>query len=145
MLDRSLNVPYCVKSAQIRSFIWFIFSRIRTECVKIRTRKNSVFRLFSCNASDLFRLHYGNKLAANNYDLMLMFFPSFDIRKGKYCAFGVGCFSVVVFLNFFYVWIFGHRFYTFWCVWPWFLSRGAILISKEYVCTTKMCFLMCRF
>ena len=34
---------HCVKSAQIRSFFWSVFSRIRTEYGKLRTRKNSVF------------------------------------------------------------------------------------------------------
>ena len=34
---------HCVKSVQIRSFFWSVFSRIRTEYEKIRTRKNSVF------------------------------------------------------------------------------------------------------
>ena len=48
---------HCVISVQIRSFFWSVFSRIRSEygvslrthseCAKIRTRKNSVFRHFS--------------------------------------------------------------------------------------------------
>ena len=49
---------HCVKSVQMRSFFWSVFSRIRTEygyavflrtqseCGKIRIRKNSVFRHF---------------------------------------------------------------------------------------------------
>ena len=37
----------CVKSVQIRSFFWFVFSCIWTEYRKIRTRKNSVFGHFS--------------------------------------------------------------------------------------------------
>ena len=36
----------CVKSVQIRSFFWFVFSCIRTEYRKIQTRKNSVFGHF---------------------------------------------------------------------------------------------------
>ena len=36
-----------MKSVQIRSFFWSVFSRIRTECGKIRIRKNSVFGYFS--------------------------------------------------------------------------------------------------
>ena len=51
---------HCIKSVQIRSFFWTVFSRIRTEYGeillhiqseygKIRTRKNSVFRHFSCS------------------------------------------------------------------------------------------------
>ena len=52
--------PHCVKSVQILSFFWSVFSRfelnmgrypvslcIQSECGKIRTRKNSVFRHFS--------------------------------------------------------------------------------------------------
>ena len=44
---------HCVKSVQIRIFFWSAFSHLRTEygeiseCGKIRTRKNSVFRHFS--------------------------------------------------------------------------------------------------
>ena len=36
-----------MKSVQIRSFFWSVFSRIQSECSKIRTRKNSVFGHFS--------------------------------------------------------------------------------------------------
>ena len=46
-------IPYylhCVKSVQIRSFFWSVFSYIRTEGRKIRTRKNSVFGHFSHSA-----------------------------------------------------------------------------------------------
>ena len=45
----STQVRHCVrtihsmKSVQIRHFFWSVFSRIRTEYVKIRIRKNSVF------------------------------------------------------------------------------------------------------
>ena len=39
----SLAVQHCVKSAQIRSFFWSVFSCILTEYRKIRARKNSVF------------------------------------------------------------------------------------------------------
>ena len=51
-LIKPLTVSYsdgnkqCVKSVQIRSFFWSVFSRIRTEHGKIRTRKNSVFGHF---------------------------------------------------------------------------------------------------
>ena len=38
---------HCVKSVQIRSFFWSVFSRIRTDYGEIRTRKNSVFGHFS--------------------------------------------------------------------------------------------------
>ena len=36
-----------VRSVQIRSFVWPIFSCIQSKCRKIRTRKNSVFGHFS--------------------------------------------------------------------------------------------------
>ena len=38
---------HCLKSIQIRSFFWSLFSRIQTEYEKIRTRKNFVFGHFS--------------------------------------------------------------------------------------------------
>ena len=53
------ELNHCVKSGQIRSFFWSVFSRIRTEygetvslrihseCGKTRTRKNAVFGHFS--------------------------------------------------------------------------------------------------
>ena len=37
---------HCVKSVQILSFFWSLFSCIRTEYRKIRTRKNTVFGHF---------------------------------------------------------------------------------------------------
>ena len=37
---------HCVKSVQIRSYFWSVFSFIRTEYRKIWTRKNSVFGHF---------------------------------------------------------------------------------------------------
>ena len=59
--NNNLFVQHCVKSVQIRSFFWSVFSRIRTEygeihevslriqseCGKIRTSKNSIFGHFS--------------------------------------------------------------------------------------------------
>ena len=39
----------CVKSVQIWSYFWSVFSCIRSEYRKIRTRKNSVFGHFSCS------------------------------------------------------------------------------------------------
>ena len=63
---------HCVKSIQIRSFFWSVFSRIRTEygeilrtlrsqseCGKIRTRKNLIFWHFS--SSDYVRLIESNE------------------------------------------------------------------------------------
>ena len=47
-LDMSkFHLSHCVKSAQIRSFFWSVFSRIQSKYRKIRTRKNSVFGHFS--------------------------------------------------------------------------------------------------
>ena len=43
----NLTLWHCVKSVQIWSFFWFVFSCIRIEYRKIRTRKNSVFGHFS--------------------------------------------------------------------------------------------------
>ena len=43
----NMGTFHCVKSVQIRSFFWSVFSCIRTEYRKIRTRNNSVFRHFS--------------------------------------------------------------------------------------------------
>ena len=40
------NMRHCVKSVQIRSFFWSVFSCIRTEYRKIQTRKNPVFAHF---------------------------------------------------------------------------------------------------
>ena len=43
---------HCVKSVQIRSYFWSVFSCIRIEYRKVRTRNNSVFGQFSrsdCN------------------------------------------------------------------------------------------------
>ena len=55
-MTKSNRNNYCVKSVQIRSYFWSVFSRIRTEyevslriqseCGKIRTRNNSVFGHF---------------------------------------------------------------------------------------------------
>ena len=42
---------HCVKSFQIRSYFWSVFSYIRTEYRKIRTRNNSVFGHFSRSGS----------------------------------------------------------------------------------------------
>ena len=44
--DLLLQNKYCVKSIQIRSYFWSLFSHIRTEYRKIRTRNNSIFENF---------------------------------------------------------------------------------------------------
>ena len=46
------ELKHCVKSSQIRSFFRSVFSRIRTEYRKIRTRKNSVFGHFLYSEAD---------------------------------------------------------------------------------------------
>ena len=38
-----------MKSVQIRSCFWSVFTCIRTEYRKMRTRNNSLFGHFSCN------------------------------------------------------------------------------------------------
>ena len=40
-------LTYCVKSDQIRSFLWSVFPRIQSEYEKIRSTKNFVFAHFS--------------------------------------------------------------------------------------------------
>ena len=45
--QNTVRKGHCVKSVQIRSLFWSVFSCIRTEHRKIRTRKNSVFGYFS--------------------------------------------------------------------------------------------------
>ena len=46
-INFSFDGNHCVKSVQLRSFFWSVFSRIWTECGKIRTRKNYIFGGFS--------------------------------------------------------------------------------------------------
>ena len=41
----------CVKSVQMRSYFWSVFSCIRTEYRKMQTRNNSVFELFSSSVN----------------------------------------------------------------------------------------------
>ena len=43
---------HCVKSVQMQRFFWSVFSCIRTEYRKIRTRKTSVFQHFSRSISN---------------------------------------------------------------------------------------------
>ena len=45
----SIIFKHCVKSVQIRSYFWSVFSCFRIEYRKIQTRNNSVFRHFSCS------------------------------------------------------------------------------------------------
>ena len=44
---------HCVKSVQIRNYFWSVFSYIRTEYRKIRTRNNSVFGHFSSSDNNV--------------------------------------------------------------------------------------------
>ena len=55
-------ILHCVKSVQVRSYCWFVFSCIRTEPLriqseyrKIRTRNNSLFGHFSCSVSFFYK------------------------------------------------------------------------------------------
>ena len=47
--EASVNT-HCVKSVQMQSYFWFLFSCIPTEYRKIRTRNNSIFGHFPCSA-----------------------------------------------------------------------------------------------
>ena len=49
-------IEHCMKSVQIRSFSWSVFSRFRTEYGKIKTRKNSVFGHFSHSVKEFHSL-----------------------------------------------------------------------------------------
>ena len=52
-LCHSSHIYHCIKSVQIRSYFWSVFSCIRTEYRKTRTRNNFVFRHFLCSVCDL--------------------------------------------------------------------------------------------
>ena len=56
---------HCVKSVQIWSFFWAIFSCMRTEYRKIRTTKNSIFGHFSrsVRSNPAFHFWYSAKLS----------------------------------------------------------------------------------
>ena len=69
-IDNCINVNHCVKSVQIRSYFWSLFSCIRTECRKIRTRNNSVFGQFS-------RSEYFVEETANSLSLYFLFIAVF--------------------------------------------------------------------
>ena len=51
-----LGFRHCVKSVQIRSFFWSVFSCIQNKYRKIQTRKNSVFGHLSRSAF-VFKIH----------------------------------------------------------------------------------------
>ena len=84
-IDNCINVNHCVKSVQIRSYFWSLFSCIRTEYSvirysvslriqseyrKIRTRNNSVFGQFS-------RSEYFVEETANSLSLYFLFIAVF--------------------------------------------------------------------
>ena len=50
-LTTKVWTEHCVKSVQIRSYFWSVFSCIQSEYRKIWTRNNSVFRHFSCSGT----------------------------------------------------------------------------------------------
>ena len=49
-LPRKRQIIHCVKSVQIQSYFWSVFSCIQSEYRKTRTRNNSVFGHFSRSA-----------------------------------------------------------------------------------------------
>ena len=73
---------HCVKSIQIRSFFWSVFSRIRTEyweilririqskCGKIRIKKNSVFEHFRASNT---RCNFEYPLSNHHHPLITAF------------------------------------------------------------------------
>ena len=67
------QTSYCVKSVQIRSFFWSVFSRIQSEYGKIRTGKNSVFGHFSRSVK-LSSLYCGYVLERNKQKKKEYFF-----------------------------------------------------------------------
>ena len=66
------KTAHCVKRIQLRSFFWSVFSRIRTEYGKIRTRKNSVFEHV---------LHSASKFSVEGVKYPLRLFTIGFIRK----------------------------------------------------------------
>ena len=73
-----------LKSFQIRSFFWSVFSRIRTEYGKIWTRKNSVFGHFLCSLINLklCKDQYAGFAYKNNFKSRFRVHKS-DINTGK--------------------------------------------------------------
>ena len=54
VLTRFQLADHCMKSVRIRSCFWSVFSYIRTEYRKIRTKNNSVFGHFSCSVLETY-------------------------------------------------------------------------------------------
>ena len=63
--ETNFRYEHCVKSVQIRRYFWFMFSYIRTEYRKIRTRNNVVFGHFSRSGGIQFRLANDSKWLKN--------------------------------------------------------------------------------
>ena len=100
----------CLKSVQIRSYFWFVFSWIRTEYRKIQTINNSVFEHFSRSEwlkrcwNSKYRSRGGSRAAATSkmerfliivngfitkrsiLDVAAALDPS--LRRGRLCLFG---------------------------------------------------------
>ena len=57
---------HCVKSVQIRGFLWSLFSFVRTESRKIRTRKNFVFEHFSRSVLSVLIYHLSRETTPKN-------------------------------------------------------------------------------
>ena len=58
---------HCVKSVQIRGFLWSLFSFVRTESRKIRTRKNFVFEHFSRSVLSVLIYHLSRETTPKNH------------------------------------------------------------------------------
>ena len=72
-----------VKSIQIQSYFWSVFSCIRTKYRKIRTRNNSVFGHFSCSELDQDEVFP----CLHNQRNQIVFFPCLK-KKGRQNSYG---------------------------------------------------------
>ena len=71
---------HCVKSVQIRSLFWFVFSCIQSRYRKIWTRKNSALGHFSCSACE-------SKKSCNITWSVWVFFTFLEKRRpNEYCS-----------------------------------------------------------
>ena len=61
------SMRHCLKSIQIRSFLWSVFSCIRTEYRKIRSRNNSVFSEIRGFYQDLLNLFHTKPYIINSW------------------------------------------------------------------------------
>ena len=68
------DANHCVKSVQIRIYFWSVFSCVRTEYRKIRTRNNPVFSHFSCSeVFSVFNLFLDQQNKKNIFCFILLF------------------------------------------------------------------------